>query len=305
MTVRALLCLIAVAALAAGEARSAFFNQKVSAREVALNQPVRIELTTIPRQIEGVDIPAAVGDAITLTADASWRLVGKAAMQTDEKTKTIRISATLLPRRTGDLVIPTIPISWLNGEQIAEFGSVKVLPQLVVAGGVRPLPAELDAVGGYAWGGKLAELRDRMPPTTGDAERSVAKPQPGLELVFRKGELVEAAIDVADLNLDAARASFLDRWGQPQIEENGSITWILGWTRIAATPATDGKGVHLALAREDMVARITRSRIADKVFGLLEGPQVAKPAVPSPAPTPLEKPAAAPAEKPADPPAGK
>ncbi len=107
---RALLCIFALAALSAGEARSAFYNQKVSAREVALNQPVRIELTTIPRQIEGVDVVASVGDAIALATSGQWRLVGKATLATDEKTRTIRVSATLLARSTGDTLALSPPL---------------------------------------------------------------------------------------------------------------------------------------------------------------------------------------------------
>ena len=46
--IRLLLLCLSFAALTAGEAvRPAFFNQKVSARTVALNQPVRLELTTV------------------------------------------------------------------------------------------------------------------------------------------------------------------------------------------------------------------------------------------------------------------
>jgi len=274
------LFLCAAGTIGASDApRSAFFNQKVSARTVALNQPVRLELTTVPRQVEGVSIEAAISDAVTLGGGQAWRLVGKPATQIDEKTKTVRVSIVLLPRAVGEANLPVIPISWLSGEQIAEFGVVKVEPQLIVGSDNKPLPSELTAVSGFPWGGKLEELKDKVGVTTSDGDRIVAKPRPGLELVFRRGELVEAFIDAADLTIETARASFLARWGSPQIEEAGNLTWVLGWTRIGVTPSADAKGVRLALAREDLLARAVQARITDKVFGLLEAPPVA-PALP-------------------------
>ncbi|MBN8524202.1 MAG: hypothetical protein J0M02_02575 [Planctomycetes bacterium] len=274
MPVRLLLLCLSFAALSAGEAaRSAFFNQKVSARTISLNQPVRLELTTVPRQIESVNIEAAVADAVTLGGGQAWRLVGKPSAQIDDKTRTVRVLIVLLPRQVGDAPLPQVPVSWLNGDQIAEFGSVKVEAALSIGSETHPLPSELSGVAGFAWGSKLEEAKPKLGTVTGDPERMVAKPKPGLELVFRHGELVEAAIEVGDLNLEGARASFLARWGSPQIEETASITWILGWTRITAAPSPDGKGMRLALAREDLLGRMTRARITDSVFGLLEAPK--------------------------------
>ena len=284
-----LLCLVALSAYAGDAPRSAFFNQKVSARTVALNQPVRLELTTVPRQVEGVSIEAAISDAVTLGGGQAWRLVGKPSAQIDDKTKTVRVSIVLLPRAVGESPLPVLPISWLSGEQIAEFGSVKVEPQLVVGSENKPLPAELSAVAGFAWGARLDTLKDQVGATTADGERIVAKPKAGLELIFRRGELVEASIDAGELTVETARASFLARWGSPQIEEAGSLTWVLGWTRISATPSPDGKSVRLALAREDLLAKAVQARITDKVFGLLEvgsptPPELPIPTPPAPAP---------------------
>lgn len=274
MPVRLLLLCLSFAALSAGEAaRSAFFNQKVSARTISLNQPVRLELTTVPRQIESVNIEAAVADAVTLGGGQAWRLVGKPSAQIDDKTRTVRVLIVLLPRQVGDAPLPQVPVSWLNGDQIAEFGSVKVEAALSIGSETHPLPSELSGVAGFAWGSKLDEAKPKLGTLTGDGDRTLAKPKPGLELVFRHGELVEAAIEVGDLNLEGARASFLARWGSPQIEEAASITWILGWTRITAAPSPDGKGMRLALAREDLLGRMTRARITDSVFGLLEAPK--------------------------------
>jgi len=285
------LCLLVAAASAGDAPRTAFFNQKVSARTVALNQPVRLELTTVPRQIEGVSIEAAIADAVTLGGGQAWRLVGKPVAQIDEKTRTVRVSIVLLPRSVGETPLPAVPISWLSGEQVAEFGAVKVEAQLVVGSENKPLPAELSGVAGFAWGARLEDIRAQVGDTAADGERIVAKPKAGLELVFRRGELVEATIDAGDLTVETARASFLARWGSPQIEEAGGLTWVLGWTRISVAPSVDGKGVRLSLAREDLLARAVQARITDKVFGLLETP--AAPVV-GPAPTPAPAPAPAP-----------
>lgn len=276
MTVRILLACLAAAALCAGEAARpapAFFNQKVSARTLALNQLVRLELTTGPRQIEGVNIEAAIADAVTLGSGQAWRLIGRPAVQIDEKTRTVRVTVVLLPRQVGDPALPQIPVSWLGGDQMAEFGAVKVEPRLLIGGEARPLPAELTGVSGFAWGAKLAEVKAEVGATTTDGDRTVAKPRPGLELGFRHGELTEARIDASDLTLEAARASFLSRWGSPQIEEAGALTWVLGWTRITAAPGPEGKGVRLALVREDLLSRSVQARVSDTVFGLLEAPK--------------------------------
>lgn len=292
MHVRLLACLFLVAAAYAGDSRTAFYNQKVSSRTLALNQPVRIELTTVPRQVEGVSIEASVTDAITLSSATHWRLVGKPTATVDEKTRTVRVALSLLPRTVGEFALPTVPISWLSGDQVAEFGQVKVEARLVIGDDSRPLPAELESVSGFTWGCRLDAIRDRLPPgsISGDAERSLAKPVAGLELVFRRGELVEASIDAGDLSLETARASFLDRWGPPQIEDMNAITWVLGWTRINAVPGADGKGMRVQFAREDLVARITRSKVTDRVFVLLEGPKADKPtlAVPMPVSEPAK-----------------
>src|SRR4051812_37833696 len=50
-------------------------NSHVSNRQIALNQPVRIEFTTLPRQVDNVDIANVVANS--LLVNSSWRLLGR------------------------------------------------------------------------------------------------------------------------------------------------------------------------------------------------------------------------------------
>lgn len=269
----ACLLLVAYGLLAAGEApRPAFFNQRVSSRTIALNQPVRLEFTTIPRQIESVNIEASVADAITVGQARRWRLVGRPGVQIDDKTRTVRVSLALQPRQAGQQELPTIPVSWLTGEQVVEFGAVTVEPHIVVGGEPRPLPGELNGVAGYAWGSRLSDLAAELGPTTAEGERVLARPQPGLALVFRRGELSEAQIDTREVTLEAARASFLARWGNPLADDAHGLVWVIGWTRIAATPLPNQGGVRVTVLREDLLDREVQARLGEQVFRWLDSP---------------------------------
>ncbi|MCX8040810.1 MAG: hypothetical protein RMM29_01245 [Planctomycetota bacterium] len=274
---RLLLCLLfVVCALPGGEApRSAFFNQRVSARSLALNQPVRLEFTTGPRQIESVNIEAAVADAILVGYARQWRLVGRPAVQIDEKTRTVRVSLVLQPRTTGQANLPAIPVSWLTGDQIAEFGQVTVESQVLIGGELRPIPGEVQGVGGFAWGAALAELAPQLGQTTVEGDRTLARPKPGLTLIFYRGKLAEAQIDTPDVALEAARPSFLARWGSPLSEDANGLLWVIGWTRIAASKLE--RGVRVSLVREDLFDRAVQERIADQVFRYFEAPAPAQP----------------------------
>ncbi|MEK7415217.1 MAG: hypothetical protein AAB263_18075 [Planctomycetota bacterium] len=270
------LILLALSAMIAGEARTAFFNQQVSSRTISLNQPIRLEMTTRPKVVEGVNIEAAISDAITLGYTAHWRLVGKPSAVIDERSKTLCVSVVLLPRVTGDITLPVLPVSWLNGDQLASFGQVKVESQLLIGNETRPLPAEMEGVGGFPWGCTLADVKDRLPTAivTVDGERTLVKAQPELDLSFRRGQLVEATLASSDMTIETARASFLARWGSPQIEEAYGMTWIIGWTRINAVSVGDGKGIKLVLAREDLVAAATKAKVSEKVFSILDAGSV-------------------------------
>lgn len=261
-------------------ARASLANSRVSSRNLALNQPVRVDFTTLPRQIEGVDIAAAVTNALAVgAANDHWRLLGEVKVSEHEKTHTLQIAFALAPRRTGEYALPAIPVTWLANEQVVEMGLVTVAERIAVGTEQRPLPKEIDGVAGFAWGIPLEEAAPRLGKTERVGDATIAKPAQGLTLAFRGGLLCEATLDVAGLTLDRARDSFLERWGAPQIDakdEAGattSLTWILGWTSIVARPANGG--IALTLTREDLQERLARRQVGASVFDVLEGPGIA------------------------------
>lgn len=267
----------------ANEAKtSVFVNNKVSSRKISVNQPVRLEFTTMPRQVEGIDIAAAVSNGIALSSGGTWRTSGKPTVAENDKTRTITVVVTLLPRTTGDLALPAFPLSWLSGDPRPDFGQVTVTQTLAIGGETRALPAEYDGVGGFLWGARQEDLIPAQIPanvvsTQGD--KTVAKVSGSLELGFRTGELAEATLLASGVTLEQGRASFCERWGLPQSETASSLVWVLGWTRITATalsePAksdgTNADGVRFDLVREDIAAKQASSQVRSRVFSLLEG----------------------------------
>lgn len=276
--------------LSAADAKAGFVNQKVSARSVPLNQAVRVEFTTLPRQIEGVDIQATVRHALELSSvRPTWRVLGKPTVSEHEKTKTVTVVISLLPRHTGDCEVPQIPLSWLTGNQTADFGKVTVAPAIQIGAESRDLPKEVEAVSGYKWGLSFTETQSQFAPEKikRSADATVIRAADGLDLIFRGGELAEAIISAPGLGLAEARDSFINRWGIPQFEsdEPAELTWILGWTVITARPlatsdAAPQGGTELHLLREDITGRIHQNQVQAKVFGLLEGKEAAAPPAP-------------------------
>ena len=261
-----------------------FVNHKVAARKIAVNQPARLEFTTMPRQIEGIDIVAAVTNGVALAGASTWRLVGKPLVNESDKTKTVTITLSLLPRATGDLALPSFPMTWLSGEPRPDFGIVSVTQTIAVAGETKALPPEYDGVAGFLWGAKQEDLIGSQIPAktvSQQGERTVARISGSLELGFRAGELADATLLASGLTLDQARVSFCDRWGLPLSETEGALTWVIGWTRITASPAFDGaKGdgatgvksdaVKIELLREDIQAKQAAGQVRSRVFNLLE-----------------------------------
>jgi len=297
LPVLALLCLIAGAASAADD-RPIVVNATVSAREIAFNQPVRIEFTSMPREIEGVDITTAVKNGLSVGPGQQWRLMGDPQIREQERVrpaapsassasdapvapprqalKPINVIFTIMPRVTGEVPLPQVPMTWLVGQRLAEFGKVTVRNAISVGGEIRDLPKEADGLAGFPWGAKLADLiaDGRLTEANLDrslADRVIAKPQPGLTLTFRGGELAAGALLTTNLDLAQARASFLERWGIPQLEEIAGLTWVIGWTKIVASPSAEGDGVRLTFLREDIEQRLNQARVQSGVFGVLDG----------------------------------
>jgi hypothetical protein len=273
---------------AADPQRAITVNARISppSKEIDLNQPLRIEFVTTPRQVENIDIAAAVANAVALSG-TPWRMLGRPVVSEHEKTHTITVSFALLPRRDGNMPLPQIPLTWLQGDSYAEFGPAKVSNKVAVGGEELDPPKECVGVAGFIWGDKLADVKttriaDNLIKDEGS--RVVATPQPGLELIFRGGELAEAVVAAPGLTLDQARDSFFTRWGLPQLEEPASgerpasITWIIGWTRITATQGAGDAGVRLALVREDIESRQSQERVKGAVFDVLEGANLKQPA---------------------------
>ncbi len=274
------------------ESRAITINSRVSSKLIALNQPVRIDFTTMPRQIENIDIASTVANSLAVGLGANWRVLGKPVVSEHDKTKTVTVAVTLLPRKTGKIMLPQIPITWLQGDQYAEFGEVEVSERILVGGDTADLPKECNGVAGFAWGAKLAELKTTQIADNlidYQADKVVAHPKQGLDLVFRGGELAEAVIAAPGITIDQARESFFSRWGLPQVEDASGITWVLGWTRITASSAGADQGVRLALVREDIQTRLNKAQVKDNVFDVLEGPgSTGTAAKPAPAAVPAE-----------------
>ncbi len=251
-----------------------FVNHRVVpvSRRIALNQPLRLDFTTLPRQVDGVDVALVVANGISLAARDSWRIVGKPVVAEGDKTKTVTVTLTLLARATGDLPLPRFPMGWLSGDPLAEFGVVTVGSNIQIAGEVRPLPPECEGAGGVLWGAQLAEAKERFPgeiPKV-EGERTLLKASSGLTLVFRGGELTDAQVTAPGLSLEQARTSFLERWGVPLSEDATGLTWAMGWTRITAVPGADG--VAVTVSREDLQAKQAASKVKARVFSAFDAP---------------------------------
>jgi hypothetical protein len=266
----------------AAPAHTFLVNGHVSAAAVALNQPVLVDFTT-PRQRTDIDISGTVANSIALTAAANWRLLGKPAVEFNGKghTETVTVTINLMARTSGDLALPQIPVTWMQGDVTTQFGHVKVADTVLIGGESRDLPKVVTGVGGFAWGSSQTDLHANIPDSLWETkgDRVLAHPRKGLDLVFRGGQLAAAEVNAPGLTLDQARASFLDRWGLPQQEDAASLTWVLGWTCITAT-ATD-QGVHLLFEREDIQARLDRGQVKERVFNLIEGAEPDAPAQPA------------------------
>jgi hypothetical protein len=248
-------------------------NARVSATQVALNQPVRLEFATMPRQVDGIDIAAAVTNALVLAGGQDWKLMGTPSVNdSDTKSKVVSVAVTLMPRATGEHPIPDIPITWLQGNYIAHVDAVTVVDNIQIAGAVRALPNEVNGIASWKWGLDLNEAMKRLTPDRiqKDGERVKAKVDDGLELEFIDGRLGAAILSQPDLDLEQARTSLLERWGLPVEGAPGRVHWLLGWTSITATSGADGKGLTLRFEREDIQQQAARLRVRSQVLDVLD-----------------------------------
>lgn len=282
------LSLILNSVIAEEAAKPSYVNAKVSAKELCLNETLRVEFTTMPRDVADVDVIKSISNSLRLSASKSWRLVGEPQVTESlrlaplpatsekpvkERPKPITVVFSLLPRTTGDLTLPDLPITWLLGNNFAKFNMVTVVPSILVAGKRIDLPQEANGVGGFAWSSTLDEVRTRVSSEKikKDGAQTIITPKPQLTLIYTEGFLGEAILRAPALTLDVARSEFLQRWGIPQQEDAASLTWFIGWTRITARP--DREGITLSLVREDIQAKLAKAQVSTDIFNVLENPK--------------------------------
>jgi hypothetical protein len=294
-TLLALALSLILGSLVAGEAaKPTYVNAKVSAKEICLNETLRVEFTTMPREIADVDIVKSISNSLRLSASKSWHLVGEPQVteslrlpslptNSSEKPasgekpakglKPITVVFSLLPRTPGDLTLPDLPLTWLLGNNFAKFNTVTVVSSILVAGKRIDMPQEANGVGGFAWSSTLDEVRTRVSneQIKKDGARTIITPKPQLTLIYTEGLLGEAILRAPALTLDVARTEFLQRWGIPQQDDSTSLTWFIGWTRITAR--TDPAGITLSLVREDIQAKLAKAQISFDIFNVLENPK--------------------------------
>jgi hypothetical protein len=291
-----------LAALAAADASTRptlISNVKLSSPKIALNEVERIEFTTMQREVENVDIAAAVANALRLGAGSQWLLIGKPVVTemlngtpavdpskppstvVRERLRPVTVVFTMLARTPGDLVLPDVPLTWLTGNQVARLGTVVVDSSIKVGSVNQELPREVSGVAGYAWNAKFTDIREHLQQSQIEMvkDHQLVHVQKNLTLEFIGGTLAQATLLAPGLTLDQARLEFLKHWGIPQIEEPAALTWVLGWTRITAS--MDGNaatpGIVLNLVRDDVRANLTHSQVSAEVFGVLDGPEVETP----------------------------
>lgn len=277
---RPILMLVVACAALAGAAEPptstkpiAISNARVTPPEIVLNQPVRLEFTTMPRQIDGIDIPTAVTNTLMLAGGEDWRLLGKPTVdETSSKSKAVQVVVTLLPRRAGKHPIPDIPITWLQGSYVAHVEPVVVQDRIQVAGALREAPKELTSIGDWPWGMTVAAAKARTSSAQFEElkDRIRLKAGEGLVLDFVEQRLGQATMTVPELDLEGSRTEYLKRWGLPHDEAAGQLRWVLGWTVITAGAGEGGKGVVLTFQREDILGELARSLVKTKVFDILD-----------------------------------
>lgn len=248
-------------------------NTRIEPSEAALNQPVRLDFTTMPRQVDGIDIGTAVTNALMLAGGEDWRILGKPSVdELGSKSKAVRVVVTLLPRRSGTRPVPDIPITWLQGNYVAHVDPVRVLDRIQVAGTLREPPKETAGIADWKWGMTFAEAEGRTTPGQIEkaADRIRVKAGDGLVLDFVEQRLAQATLTVPDLDLEGGRIGFLERWGLPIDEAQGQMRWIIGWTVITAAPGEGGKGVVLTFQREDILGELAKTLVKTRVFNILD-----------------------------------
>lgn len=280
---RTILLFCCVAALSVSSLEAAQFAPRVSAREIALNDSIRISFTTGRPQLPEVDRSATVRNALALrSVQDSWRVIGEPVLEQHERALDVTVIIRLAPRLPGRLNLPQIPVAWMLGEHVVNLGAVTVRPEIRVGGDSRPLPVELTSIAGFTWGMTLDKLRSQLPAEAIDpGPPPRIQPRDGLHLQLVGGQLARATLSTEGLEKVQARSSLVDRWGHPSHECDERIEWHVGWLHIVMT-AVNGV-LKLEFQHGRIQAEGLRAEIQRQVFGALEEdlrqPEEAKDAV--------------------------
>lgn len=250
--------------------------------EIAFNEVLRLEFSTLLSSNEQVDISGTIINAMDMSNNRNnWLLAEKPAVTINNKSRYVKIQLSLLPRQTGTLRLPEIPLSWLDDPSIPDLGHVDVREHIVIGNHTQPLPSEIESVGGFAWKMSAKDLQKKLGKADKVEQDGVITytTRDGLALIVRQGKLSGARIQTNGWYLRQARFNFIDRWGQPRENaldaEQPHLSWVIGWLHIHASETViDGKPqVTVNFSRQDIDARLLTDSIDKQVFKLLESDQ--------------------------------
>ncbi len=279
LLVLALFCVLQASHLDAAQGSSRFRPQ-ISSRNIPLNGIVQVRFSTMPPQAEDVDPVTTVRNALTTASvRRDWRLHGEASIDQHPRARDISVSFALMPRRSGEIALPTIPVSWMGRDQFAELGTVVVEPALRMGTESLPLPSQINHIAGHDWGTSASDLAKTYPPhrflEAGETRPASIQANEHLQLVLRRDHLAEAWLNAREVQLDAALEHFIDRWGDPLVNElhhpdEPHIIWQIGWLRIRAMSHPVG-GTRIHLVHEGIARQLVGSAVASDVFAMLDG----------------------------------
>lgn len=252
--------------------------------EVALNEVVHLEISTLlPKVgIEPEEFKRTIVSAMDMPNNRpNWSLAGDPAINVNDKSRFIMIKIDLLPRRTGTLRLPEIPMEWLGETKIPKLGEVTVREEITIGNNTQALPIEIKAVGGFPWDADIKELKRKLgdAPKRSEDGQDIYTTRDGLDIVIRQERMAAARIKTSGWHLRQARFNFIDRWGDPRVNNLNSnqphMIWRIGWLHIEARESVkDGiPSVTVYIHREDVESKLVEASMEKQIFNLLESDQ--------------------------------
>lgn len=266
------------------------FHPRVSTREICLNQVVQIGFHTSPQQVEEVDIPGVLRSALQLPRmREDWLVVGTPRITVHEKGKDVEVVIRLLPRRSGELELPAVPVTWLSDAPVIRFGKVTVLELIRLGTDRRPVPPLVSGVSDLVWGASgetvLKTLKTSLTPGK-DGRPDTVKLAEGNILELSGGRLAAAVFTLTNLPLQLGRNTLCEAWGDPFLDTldaaevaGRKLEWVIGWIRIVATQ--EGEDVRFRVLHEGITQRVIDDRVRRGLFDRLQ--PGSQPAAASPA----------------------